>query len=97
MPTYSYRITPPRPDFVATMDVWEKAIMGRHWEFVEGLHRTGWLSFLGRAENGDFGFCVFDAEDWDQAEYLVHSDPAVGEGLMQVEIHEFKVVFATRA
>jgi uncharacterized protein len=93
MPTYAYRILPPRADFVATIQPPEMALMGRHFDHLQKLHAQGVVRYVGRAENGDYGFCVFDAPDDAQARAIAESDPSVAEGLMRLEIHPFKVVF----
>ncbi len=93
MPTFAYRILPPRADFVATIQPPEMAVMGRHFEHLQTLHAQGIIRYVGRAENGDYGFCVLDAPDEAQARALAESDPAVAEGLMRLELHPFLVVF----
>ena len=93
MPTYAYRILPPRTDFVATIQPPEMALMGRHFEHLQKLHAQGIVRYVGRAENGDYGLCVFDAADEGQARSIAESDPAVAEGLMRLELHPFMVVF----
>ena len=92
MPTFAYRILPPRAEFAATITPEEMAIMGRHWGHLQALHATGAVRFVGRAENGDYGFCVFDAPDESEARRLASSDPAVAEGLIRVEVHAFAIV-----
>ena len=93
MPTFAYRILPPRDDFVATIQPEEMALMGRHFEHLRKLHAEGVVRYVGRAENGDYGFCVFEALDEARARALAESDPAVAEGLMRLELHPFQVVF----
>jgi uncharacterized protein YciI len=68
------------------------ALMGRHWEHIQALHAEGVVRYVGRAENGDYGFCVIDAADEGEAQRIAESDPAVAEGLMRVEVHAFQVV-----
>ena len=92
MPTFAYRILPPRADFVATMQPEEMAVMGRHWEHIQGLHAKGVVRYVGRALNGDYGFCVLEAASEDEARAIAESDPAVAEGLMRLEVHAFQVV-----
>ncbi|WP_210528944.1 YciI family protein [Rubellimicrobium arenae] len=93
MATYAYRILPPRPDFAATIQPAEMEVMGRHFAHLQDLHGRGVIRYVGRAANGDYGFCVFDAEDDDAARAVAGSDPAVAEGLMTLELHPFMVVF----
>lgn len=40
MPTYAYRIPPPRADFVAAIRPKEMAPMARHFEQIQGLHEA---------------------------------------------------------
>ena len=92
MPTFAYRILPPREAFAATITPEEMAVMGRHWEHLQALHAEGAVRFVGRAENGDYGLCVLDAPDEKEARRVAESDPAVAEGLMRLELHAFAVV-----
>jgi uncharacterized protein YciI len=92
MPTFAYRILPPREAFVATIRPEEMAVMGRHWEHIQRLHAQGTVLYVGRAENGDYGFCVIEAADEAEARRIAGSDPAVAEGLMRLEVHAFHVV-----
>ena len=92
MPTFAYRILPPRESFVATMEPREMAVMGRHWEHIQALHARGVVQYVGRAENGDYGLCVIEAADEAEARRIAASDPAVAEGLMRAEVHAFMVV-----
>jgi uncharacterized protein YciI len=92
MATFAYRILPPRPALVATITPEEGAVMGRHWEHIQALHARGVVQYVGRAENGDYGFCVIEAADEAEADRIARSDPAVAEGLMRLELHAFKVV-----
>jgi uncharacterized protein YciI len=89
VPTFAYRILPPRAEFVATMQPEEMAVMGRHWEHIQALHARGVIRYVGRAENG---FCVLEAADEAEARAIAASDPAVAEGLMRLEVHAFAVV-----
>ena len=70
----------------------EMAGMGRHLEHLQGLHAHGLIRLVGRAEDGDHGFCVFKADDADAVHATARSDPAVAEGLMTVEVHPVMVV-----
>lgn len=93
MPIYAYRILPPREGFAATIQPQEMALMGRHFEHLQRLHARGIVHYVGRAEDGAYGFCVFEAEGDSQARAIAESDPAVAEGLMRLELHPFRVVF----
>jgi uncharacterized protein YciI len=92
MSAFIYRILPPRENFVATITATEQAVMGRHFAYLTGLHAAGKVHFVGRAENGDFGLAVIEAEGLAEAESMGRADPAVAEGLMRLEVHAFRIV-----
>ena len=93
MPTFAYRILPPRADFVATITPEEAAIMGAHFEYLSKLFDQGKIVFVGRTENGDYGLGIFDLPDEATFDAVVAGDPAVAAGLVRAEKHAFKVVF----
>lgn len=95
MAGFIYRITPPRAEFVATITPEEKALMGQHFGYLQGLQAAGILRFVGRAANGDFGLVVFEAADMAAAKAIAQADPAVAAGMMQVEVHAFITVDMT--
>lgn len=92
MPDFAYRILPPRADFAATLTDAEAALLRRHFDYLTRLNGEGRLSFVGRTENGDWGLCVFQAKDLAEADRIARADPVVAEGLMQVEVHHFRIV-----
>ncbi len=93
MPTFAYRLLPPREDFVATMTEAEGALMARHFGVLQACHAAGTIRFAGLCEGGDWAVCVFDAPDLAAAEGFAQADPAVAEGLMRAEVRPFRVVF----
>lgn len=92
MSAFLYRILPPRADFAATITEAEMEVMGQHFGYLQNLHAAGKVHFVGRAENGDFGLVVFEATDMAEARSVAAADPAVAGGLMQVEVHAFRIV-----
>lgn len=95
--THAYLIRPIRPDFLATgLDDREKAVMGRHFGYLQKLHGEGKVLFAGRvAEHGPhvFGICVLAAADEAEARALMMADPAIAEGLMSHELVPFRAAF----
>ncbi|WP_210527933.1 YciI family protein [Rubellimicrobium arenae] len=94
MPTFAYRLLPPRAAFWATIEPGEVALMVRHLEHLRRLKEEGAVRFVGRAENGDYGFVLIEADDQAHANRIATSDPAVSEGLMRLELHAFLVVYS---
>ncbi|TNC74939.1 YciI family protein [Rubellimicrobium roseum] len=92
MPTFAYRILAPRPDFAATLQPPEMELMGRHFAHLQRLQAEGVVRYAGRAANGDYGLCVFEAPDEAAARAIAQADPAVAGGLVSVEVHPFVVV-----
>ena len=92
LPIFAHRFLPPRADVVTSMQPAEMAGMGRHLEHLQGLHAHGLIRLVGRAENGDHGFCVFKANDAVAVHATARCDPALAEGLMTVEVYAVMVV-----
>lgn len=90
---FCYRLLPPRAGFAATLTPGEAETMGRHFDYIQGLHRAGRIVFVGRTENGDWGLCVFEAADEAAACSVAEADPAIAAGLMRYELHAFRTVF----
>ena len=92
MPHYAYRITPPRADFVRTLTEAERAIMLRHWNYLQGQFAAGKINVVGRCENGDYGITILETGSMEEARQIMQEDPAVAGGLMRAEIHEFRLL-----
>lgn len=93
MASFAYRVLPPRDEFWDTIEPHELALMVRHLEHLRRLKEEGTVRFVGRAENGDYGFVLIEADNKIHANAIARSDPAVSEGLMRLELHPFVVVF----
>jgi len=96
MPTFAYRILPPRSDFVAGMTDAEAATMGAHFGFLQDLESDGRVIFVGRCDNGDWGLGMFEFADEAEALEILARDPAVASGLMRMELRAFSVVIERR-
>jgi uncharacterized protein YciI len=97
MASFAYRLLPPRPEFWASLGPGEVALMARHLDHLRRLKEEGAVRFVGRTDSltgeGDYGFVVIEARNAAQANAIARSDPAVSEGLMQLELHPFVVVW----
>jgi uncharacterized protein YciI len=93
MASFAYRVLPPRDEFWDTIEPHELALMVRHLEHLRHLKEEGTVRFVGRTENGDYGFVLIEADNKTHANAIARSDPAVSEGLMRLELHPFVVVF----
>jgi len=68
----------------------ENAVMGAHFEYLEGLLAEGRLILAGPSLDPPFGVIVFEAETEDEARRLVEADPSVAAGLQKPELHPFR-------
>lgn len=97
MASFAYRLLPPRPEFWASLAPGEVALMARHLDHLRRLKEEGSVRFVGRTDSatgqGDYGFVLIEARNATHANAIARSDPAVAEGLMQVELHPFVVVW----
>jgi uncharacterized protein len=83
-------IRPPRPTFMDDSTPEEDEVMGRHFEYLEGLLETGRLILAGPSLDPPFGVIVFEAEDEAEAHRLIEADPSVAAGLQTPELHPFR-------
>jgi uncharacterized protein YciI len=84
-------LTPPRQTFVEDITDDERAIMSRHFAYLEGLLAEGKLVLAGPSLGPVFGVSVLEAEDIDEARRIVDADPAVSCGLQTAEVSPFRV------
>ncbi len=91
MAQYIYRILSPRPDFVGTITELERATMGRHWVYLEGQFKAGKVQVVGRCVDGTYGITILEAASLEEARRFMAADPAVADGLMRAELHEFRL------
>jgi uncharacterized protein YciI len=83
-------IRPPRPTFMDDSTPEEDEVMGRHFEYLEGLLESGRLILAGPSLDPPFGVIVFEAEDEAEARRLIEADPSVAAGLQTPELHPFR-------
>jgi uncharacterized protein len=95
MSTYIFRLSAPRPDFAMTMSDEERDVMGRHAAHWQPLIDEGRMVVFGPVLDGtgSWGLGVVEADD--EADLRAHADrdPAVTEGIGQIEIGQLLVGF----
>jgi uncharacterized protein len=81
---FVYQLEPIRPEFVTDPTPSERAISGRHSDYLRELHQRGELVFAGRAmEAGGLGWVVVDVADEQRATEIMKADPQYAEGAMK--------------
>ncbi len=90
MTWYLLRLLPPRPDFAATMNDEEMAVMGRHVAYWRGHRGAGAALAFGPVDDpaGDWGMAVVRAAGLDAVRALQDADPAVLAGVGRYETLE---------
>ena len=88
MPTFVFRLNPPRPTFALDMSDEERAVMGRHAEHWQSLIDAGRMVVFGPVldTTGSWGLGVVEAEDEDELRAFAAQDPAVTSGTAHMEI-----------
>ena len=75
----------------------ENAIIGRHFNYLQGLLAEGRLILAGRTLNMDdttMGLVIFEADSEDEAHRLMNDDPAVREGIMTATVFPYRVALS---
>ena len=62
-----------------------------HLAYVEGIARERY--FIGGGfSNADGGMCLFEAENFEEAQQIAHNDPIIEKNLYQCDIFEWELV-----
>lgn len=79
MPTFLYRLTPPRPDFPAGMTPAEGAAMQAHFGYWGAQMQQGQVSVVGPVLDpaGTHGIAVLTAGSEDEAKRIANADPVL--------------------
>jgi uncharacterized protein len=91
MREYVYLIRPMRAGFAEGPTPRENEVMSRHFEYLKDLHSRGTLLLAGPCLDTTFGVSIFLAESDEEAQAVMQNDPAVRDGVMSPELHEFRV------
>ena len=87
MPTFVFRLIPPRPSFALDLTDAERALMGRHADHWQPLVDAGHMVAFGPVMDGSgsWGLGVVEGEET-EIRAIAAGDPAVAEGLLRLEI-----------
>ena len=91
MNQYLTFLTANRATFLDDATDEENKIVGQHFDYVKDLLAQGRLILAGRCQNEPLGIVVFEAEDDEEANRLMHADPAVDAGVFDAEVHSYHV------
>ncbi len=88
--TFIYLIRP-RSGFIDSMTAEEEEIMDRHFAYLQAVQTEGSLILAGPCLDGAFGVVVLRAPSLGRATAIMENDPAVSGGIMQPELHRFRI------
>lgn len=88
MPTFVIRLSAPRPTFALDITDAERETMGRHAAHWQPLIDAGRMVVFGPVMDGtgSWGLGVVEAEDEAEVRALAAEDPAVLEGVGEIEV-----------
>ena len=89
--TFIYLLRPKRPNLVYDATPEEESRLGEDFECLQRALVEGKLILAGPCVDGEFGVVVFRAATEEEAEEFMLSDPAIRRGLMNAELHPFRV------
>jgi uncharacterized protein YciI len=89
--TFIYKITPARKDFLQAADENSNNYMVLHFKYLEELFAKGTLVLAGPCLDTAFGIAIFYADSEEEAKQIMEADPAIKNGIMNSEIHEFRI------
>jgi uncharacterized protein len=81
----------PRAGFIASMTAEEAETMERHLAYLRSLQAENRLILAGPCLDGAFGVVILRASSGEEAGALMENDPAVLAGIMQPELHRFRI------
>ena len=84
-------LRPHRPDFLATLTMEEKAVMGQHMAYTRQLFDQGKIVLGGAATDGAIGIIVWRVDSAEEARRIYDNDPAVKAGIGYPELHPFRI------
>lgn len=88
---FVYLFKPKRENFMQSMTQEEMAAMGKHSEYCQGLFSEGKIVQAGACVDGAYGIVVFKAESPEAAQHIFENDPAVRAGVVNGELHPYRV------
>ncbi|MEZ4884709.1 MAG: YciI family protein [Chitinophagales bacterium] len=96
MQQFAYKLTLIDPELARNPEAWTKEqsdIVSVHFNYLKTLTEQGTVIFVGRSPDPDIGFgiVVFEAPTREAAQEIMYGDPAVKNGLMNAEFHNFNI------
>lgn len=91
MEQFVYFIHPIRDHFITTMSSEEEEIMLRHFTYLKNLLEENQLILAGPCLDGTCGIVIFSAESEEVARQIMENDPSVREGIMNADLHPYRV------
>lgn len=88
---FVYLFKPKRENFMQSMTQEEMAAMGKHSEYCKCLFTEGKIVQAGACLDGAYGIVVFKAESLEAAQHIFENDPAVQAGVVDGELHPYRV------
>ncbi|HVL39398.1 MAG TPA: YciI family protein [Fimbriimonadaceae bacterium] len=83
-------LRPTRANFPASATDEERAIVARHFEYLQNPPRGLTVLMAGRTDEASpMGLVVFVADSLEHAEAFALGDPAVRDGVFQAEVHPY--------
>lgn len=96
MQQFAYKLTLIDPELARNPDAWtpeQNALVGVHFNYLKKLTEEGTVIMAGRSPDPEtgFGIVVFEAPSREVAQEIMYNDPAVKNGLMAAEFHDFRI------
>jgi uncharacterized protein YciI len=88
VPTFVFRLKPPRPSFALDITDEERAVMDRHAAHWQPLIESGAMVVFGPILDGEgsWGLGVIEADDEDSVRAHAADDPFVTSGTGEIEV-----------
>ena len=84
-------LKPKRDGFMESMSEQEQALMKGHASYFQKLVADGVIFIAGPVLDDQYGMVVFNSPDKPTVEAFLNQDPSVVAGIMNVEMHPFRL------
>lgn len=96
MQQFAYKLSLVDPELARNPKAWtpkQNTIVGTHFNYLKKLTEKGIVIMAGRSLDPEIGFgiVIFEASSREVAQEIMNSDPAVKNGLMAAEFHDFRI------
>ena len=92
---FLYKIQPVRPEMLTEGPTHEEElIVSQHFAYLKQLTEAGVVLLAGRTLNTDpssFGIVIFNAGSEQEAQQVMHHDPAVKQRVMRAELYPYSI------